>query len=242
MSRQPRLVIPGQPLHIIQRGNNRMPLFLGNEDFNLCSMLLHGVSERERCAIHAYVLMGNHLHLLATPKDKQSLARMMQSVGLTYARYFNHRYERTGTVFEGRYRSTTIQSERYFFECSRYIELNPVRASIVNNPGDYRWSSFASNVGTKTDALVTPHSLFHSLGNSVVERRATYLALFDVAIDPAIIDSIREATNAGTDVSAAALRKRPKKKRNWLRPTFSHGGDRRGTDYREFVADNADRL
>ena len=229
-------------MHIIQRGNNRMSLFLNDEDFSMCALLLRESSEREGCAIHSYALMGNHWHLLTTPERPNSPARMMQSVGFRYARYFNFRYERTGAVFEGRYRSMMIDSERYFFACSRYIELNPVRALLANHPGEYKWSSFRSNVGAKFDPMMTAHSLYHSLGDTMADRRTAYLALFDIAIDPGIVNAIREATNAGRDVSETAIGDRPRQKRTWSTGRFSRGGDRRSAKYESFVGKQVDQL
>ncbi|MEP6779395.1 MAG: transposase [Gemmatimonadaceae bacterium] len=226
----------------MQRGNNRMPLFLNDDDFANCIALLRETSQREECVIHSYALMGNHWHLLATPLRRNSAARLMQSVGFRYARYFNFRYERTGAVFEGRYRSTVITSERYFFACSRYIELNPVRALIANHPGEYKWSSFGSNGGTEFDPLVVAHPLYNALGDTVTQRRSAYLALFDVAIDSDIINAIRDATNSGGDVTKISSADGVKKNRKWTIAPTQRGGEIRGTKFQSVASNTVARL
>ena len=158
--------------------------------------LLH-TSERANCAIHAYVLMPNHAHLLVTAGDHRAPARMMQALGRTYVRYFNARHGRTGTLWEGRYHSSLIDSVRYFFQCSRYIETNPVRAGMVSEPAAYRWSSFRANADGAPDALVRRHPLYLALGRSGPERRAAYRALFDAPLPPVVLDAIRRAGNRG---------------------------------------------
>jgi putative transposase len=180
MPRRLRSILPGHTLHLIQRGNNRSASFLDDEDReHYLAALLHA-SERARCAIHAYVLMPNHSHLLVTADDALAPARMMQSLGSKYVRYFNKRHGRTGTLWEGRYRSSLIDSERYFLQCSRYIETNPVRAGMVHEPGAYRWSSFRSNAEGEPDVLVRRHPVYLALGRWSSVRREAYRALFDL--------------------------------------------------------------
>lgn len=194
MPRPHRIVVAGLPHHATQRGNNRMPIFLDDSDSIKCRELLLAASLKYECAIHHYVLMGNHLHLLATPQRATSLSRMMQSVELNYARYFNERYERTGTLWEGRFRSAVIESGRYYFTCGRYIEMNPVRALLVDHPGSYRWTSFHCNATGGADSLVTPHPLYDELGTDAQSRRMAYLALFPDHLDPETCDALRRAT------------------------------------------------
>ncbi|HEX7981548.1 MAG TPA: transposase [Gemmatimonadaceae bacterium] len=197
MPRPLRFILPGHTLHVIQRGNNRTPCFVDDEDRERYLAALRHASDRARCAIHAYVLMSNHAHLLVTAADAFAPARMMQTLGRKYVRYFNERHGRTGTLWEGRYRSGLIDSERYFLHCSRYIEMNPVRAGIVNEPGAYRWSSFRSNAQGEFDALVHPHPVYLALARGSSARRDAYRALFDTPLDWTVLDAIRRATKRG---------------------------------------------
>jgi putative transposase len=177
MARLPRLTIPGYPHHIIQRGNNRQPIFAGNADYESLLSLLEENAHKFGVAIHAYVLMSNHFHLLATPEAPQAIPQMMQAVGRRYVRYFNRIQGRSGTLWEGRYKSTLIQTERYLLACMAYIDLNPVRAGLVADPGDYPWSSHGHYVGRRHDRLVTPHPLYWELGNTPFAREAAYAEL-----------------------------------------------------------------
>ena len=174
MARLPRLTLPGYPHHIIQRGNNRQAIFADRQDYETMLALLADNARTYGVAIHAYVLMGNHFHLLATPASAEALPRMMQAVGRSYVRVFNQRYGRTGTLWEGRYRSTLIQSERYLLACMAYIDLNPVRAGVAAQPSDWPWSSHAHYLGLRNDCIVTPHTLYWALGNTPFAREAAY--------------------------------------------------------------------
>jgi len=197
MARLARLTVAGLPHHLIQRGNNRQPIFLDEFD---CARYLRELGELapvHGLAIHAYVLMPNHVHLLATPAEDAAFARLMQSLGRRYVRSFNARHRRTGTLWEGRYRSTVIESERYLLACMRYIELNPVRAGLVSEPADYRWSSHGHNVGLRIDGLVTEHALYWALGNTPFERQIAYRRLFQESQADGEIDALREATQHG---------------------------------------------
>jgi len=197
MPRPLRFVLPGHTLHIIQRGNNRSACFRDDEDRDRYLSALRDASERAHCAIHAYVLMSNHSHLLVTAGEGRSPARMMQSLGGKYIHYYNKRYGRTGTLWEGRYRASLIDSERYFLVCSRYIELNPVRAGIVREPAGYRWSSFRSNANGCPDPLVRRHPVYLALGRGWAKQREAYRALFDTPLALPTLDAIRRATNSG---------------------------------------------
>jgi putative transposase len=177
MARLPRLTVPGYPHHIIQRGNNRQAVFADAADYELLLELLEEQSRRHSVAIHAYVLMSNHFHLLGTPETEQGIPLMMQSVGRTYVRRFNQRHGRSGTLWEGRYKSTLIQAERYLLACMVYIDLNPVRAGMVAEPADYPWSSHHHYIGRQPDRLVTPHPLYWELGNTPFSRDAAYAEL-----------------------------------------------------------------
>jgi len=195
MARLPRLFLPGQPIHAIQRGNNREPIFAAEEDYRYYLECLGKAAGEQGLAIHAYVLMTNHAHLLATPDSEDSLSKAMQSVGRRYVQYFNHTYQRTGTLWEGRYKSTLIQSSRYLLTCMRYIELNPVRADMVGHPADYPWSSYCANAQGEENALLTPHALYRRLGPTPVARQTAYRQLFRAQIPRDELEAIRNATN-----------------------------------------------
>jgi putative transposase len=182
MARLARLTLPGHPHHVIQRGNNRQPIFASPADYQMMLELLDENARKFGVAIHAYVLMGNHFHLLATPQTAQSLPQMMQAVGRRYVRYFNDTQKRTGTLWEGRYKSTVIQTERYLLACMAYIDLNPVRAGIVVQARDYPWSSHVHYIGLRTDKLITPHPQVWELGNTPFAREAAYADMVQAGI------------------------------------------------------------
>ena len=232
MARRPRLVVPGFPLHIIQRGNNRTATFHRPDDFACYRETLFAASQRYECAIHAYVLMPNHVHLLITAKDARGPSRMMQAVGRRFVRYVNTRYTRTGTLWEGRFWSSVVSSERYFLACSRYIELNPVRARMVDLPGEYRWSSYGHNALGVADRLITPFALYEELGARPTDRVAAYRALFDDPLTQETLDTIRDATKTKGIVGDDAFRSLVEERlhRSLIRPP--RGGDRRSTAYR----------
>jgi putative transposase len=195
MARQPRFFVKGQPLHVIQRGNNRAEIFRDASDCRFFLQCLCDAIHRHDVRIHAYVLMTNHLHLLATPGKPQSLPGTMQAVGRRYVQHYNTRHQRTGTLWEGRYRATLIDSEQYLLTCMRYIELNPVRAGLVGHPGEHCWSSYSANAEARIDLLVTPHDVYQRLSPSPEGRTEAYLALFQTALPDGEIDAVRYATN-----------------------------------------------
>ena len=172
MPRRARLSIPGIPWHIIQRGNNRSACFCAEEDYRRYLDTLGTLAPKYGCAVHAYVLMTNHVHLLLTPERADSAALLMKHLGQRYVQYVNRSYRRSGTLWEGRFRSCLTQSEDYVLACYRYIELNPVRASMVAHPRDYRWSSYRANAEGLADSLITPHIEYLRLGADPQERRA----------------------------------------------------------------------
>ncbi|WP_298212786.1 transposase [Acidovorax sp.] len=182
MARLPRLTLPGHLHHVIQRGNNRQPIFQDGEDFEAMLGLLADNALRHGVAVHAYVLMDNHFHLLVTPSAPEALPQMMQAVGRRYVQYFNRRHGRTGTLWEGRYRSTVLQPDKYLLPCMVYLDLNPVRAGLVANTADYPWSSHAHWRGVRNDRLLTPHALYWALGNTPFAREAAYAALVQTGI------------------------------------------------------------
>lgn len=197
MARLPRYCLPGLPQHVIQRGNNRSTLFAAEADYRFFINCLRDACNRHKSRVHAYVLMTNHVHLLMTPDRENAIGKVMQSVGRRYVQYFNYTYRRTGTLWEGRYRATPIESERYLLTCSHYIELNPVRAQVVANPGDYHWSSYGHNALGRADRLVTAHAQYLALGLDDVERQANYRSLFQNVVDESAVEDIRHATNKG---------------------------------------------
>jgi putative transposase len=182
MARLPRLTLPGHPHHVIQRGNNRQVIFATAADRQMMLDLLDENARKFAVAIHAYVLMDNHFHLLATPQTLDGLPQMMQAVGRRYVRYFNDSQQRSGTLWEGRYKSTLIQTERYLLACMAYIDLNPVRAGMVAQARDYPWSSHGHYIGLRTDKLLTPHPLVWALGNTPFAREAAYAELVQAGI------------------------------------------------------------
>ena len=195
MPRLTRFWSPDHPLHVIHRGNNRVAIFRDDIDRGYYFRLLAGASREHGCAIHAYVMMPNHVHLLTSPSASTSLPRTMQSLGRSYVQHFNRRHERTGTLWEGRYRGTLIDTDAYLLACMRYIELNPVRAGIVSDPAGFRWSSFRCNALAANDDVVTPHALFIGLGDSEGTRCGAYRRLFERRLPFSTIEEIREATN-----------------------------------------------
>ena len=195
MARQPRFFAPGEAQHAIQRGNNREPVFVAEDDYRFYLDCLRKAAKAYGLSIHAYVLMTNHVHLLVTPDHEASLPQTLQSIGRRYVQYFNYTYRRTGTLWEGRCRATVIDSERYLLTCMRYIELNPVRAGRVAHPVNYPWSSFAANAQGETDAVLTPHELYYRLGRSSGERQAHYRKLFRAQLPKADVEAIRDSTN-----------------------------------------------
>ena len=208
MARQPRIDLAGIAQHLIQRGNNRQACFFTDDDRRHYLKWLHEAAGKYGGFVHAYVLMTNHVHLLATGAEKGALGQMMQSLGRRYVRYANSRYRRTGTLWEGRYRSSLIESDRYLLACYRYIELNPVRAGIVTLPGKFRWSSFNRNAYGRKDGLITPHATYLSLGKTDAARFAAYRRLFQDAIDSNDIDTIRDHVNQGKVLGSDMFRNR----------------------------------
>lgn len=195
MPRRARLSIPGIPWHIIQRGNNRSVCFFAENDFSFYLHYLEEFATKFGCAVHAYVLMTNHVHLLLTPQQPDSASLLMKHLGQRYVQYINRTYKRSGTLWEGRFRSCLAQSEGYVLACYRYIELNPVRAAMVNRPQDYRWSSYHANALGKPNSLITSHDEYLRLALGESERLEVYRALFKANLDEEMMVQIRRATN-----------------------------------------------
>ena len=193
MARQPRLDLPGITQHVIQRGNDRQPCFGAEDDYRFYLHELGEAARRFACALHAYVLMTNHAHLLVTPAERGAVSRMMQALGRRYVGRFNARYQRTGTLWEGRFKAALVDSDGYVLTCYRYIELNPVRAGMVLSPALYPWSSFRHNALGEEDPRITPHPSYLALGAGALGR-AAYRAMFAEILDVQDLDEIRQHT------------------------------------------------
>jgi len=233
MARLPRNVVAGQALHIIQRGNNRQAVFFSEADYRFYYECLSEAAERYGCAVHAYVFMTNHVHLLLTPRTEAVPSRLMQSVGRHFVRYINATCRRTGTLWEGRYKSAIIDSERYLMTCARYIELNPVRAGMVGHPAEYRWSSYRHNALQGGDALIRAHGLYLGLGDDDLERRRNYAALFAGHIDAAEIAAIRAMTQKDSVLGNDRFREQIAQVLQRRVAKHAHGGDRKSERFRE---------
>lgn len=197
MARLPRLVVPEQAHHLIQRGHNRQNVFRDDQDRRKYLETLREVASIHGVAVHAYVLMDDHVHLLATPETSEGLSRMMQAQGRRFVAWFNKRHGHVGTLWEGRFRATVIESERYLLTCMRYIDMNPVRAGLVGQCREYAWSSHAHYIGARTDPLITEHPLFWALGNTPFERDAAYKELFATDISPSDLTALTESALKG---------------------------------------------
>lgn len=193
-------------MHLIQRGHNRAACFWDDTDRLVYLSLLHDLLRQAACALHAYVLMTNHVHMLLTPENADSCATLMRNLGQRYVQYVNRRYERSGTLWEGRYRSCLVESAEYVLACHRYIELNPVRAGMVTSASAYRWSSHCGNAGTTDNKLLSAHSEYLALSNNEQHRRTAYCGLFEGGDDPAFLKEIREATNGGLPLVGEKLK------------------------------------
>ena len=193
MPRRPRIHINGLPLHIVQRGHNRSACFFAEEDRLTYLNWLHEALQRERCKLHAYVLMTNHVHLLMAPEQADAVSRVMISVGRRYVQRINRTYGRTGTLWDSRYKSSLVQTQRYLLCCQRYIELNPVRAGMVSAPTDYPWSSYRANALGQTNPLLTPHEEYLALGTDDQSRCAAYRDLFSSESEAVPIADLRMA-------------------------------------------------
>ena len=208
MARLARLYVPDQPQHVILRGIDRHSAFGDDEDYLLFMDSLKTAARDYRLAVHAYALMPSGVRLLATPADEASLPKTMQAVGRRYVAHFNRRYGRRGTLWEGRYRATVFESERYFLLCSRYVELHPVLTHQVSSPEQYRWSSYAHHVGLTVDPLITDHLLYWTLGNTPFERQRIYRELCEQPLDEKAIAELRDATLKGWVLGSDAYRER----------------------------------
>ena len=195
MPRRPRVTLPNIPLHLIQRGNNRQVCFIADEDYRFYLDWLVEYAGETGCRVHAYVLMTNHVHLLVSPPHGGAVGKMMKALGQRYVQYVNRNYQRSGTLWEGRYRSCLTQTESYLLACQRYIELNPVRAGMVAHPAEYRWSSYRANAQGESNSLIVTHEVYKALAQDAESRQAAYRELFRYELEPGLVDEIRKATN-----------------------------------------------
>lgn len=209
MPRKPRFLLPDVPTHIVQRGHSRGPVFFENDDYVAYLHWVEEAADRCDCEIHAYVLMTNHIHLLITPKDKQGVSQMMQHIGRRYTPYLRHQWKYLGG---GRFKSSLIHDDEYLLTCMRYIELNPIRANMVKNPAQYRWSSYRCNAQGKNNPLILPHALYQSLGKTKHERCESYKSVFKAHIDPDDLKDIRASLQTGTPLGNELFKEKIEKK------------------------------
>ena len=232
MARKPRLYLPGYPHHVIQRGNNREACFYDESDYKVYLDALKQSSIKYGVSIHAFVLMTNHVHLLVTPCDEKGLGLMMQSIGRKYVGYFNHTYDRTGTLWEGRYKSTIVDSEKYLLTVSRYIELNPVRAEMVEHACEYPWSSYHGNALDKNISLLTPHQIYLQLGKNDAERKHTYRSMFNGCMSPKTVEEINEAVSKGWVLGDSYFKQQIEDKAGRRLSPINRGGDRKSKSFK----------
>jgi len=233
MARLPRIVVPNQPLHIMHRGNNRQDIFESEEDLTRMKEDIEHSLLKSGCSLHAYVIMTNHLHLLVTPKDREQLTVFMQSMANRYVRYFNAKKKRTGTIWEGRFKSCLVDSEHYLFALYKYIEMNPVRAGMVLDPVDYKWSSYAHNALGKVDSLISEHLLYKALGDDLPIRSKSYQKIFynlDIAKEENLI---MEATLRGEVYGTNGFHRKISQLISRTTKLATHGGDRKSDVYKD---------
>jgi putative transposase len=208
MSRRPRFCPPGYPIHVIHRGNDRRPIFTSDSDMAAYAHWLSDGARKYEVQVHAWVFMTNHVHLLLTPRDPGAVSAIMQFVGRLYVRRFNRRYTRTGTLFEGRFKSSVVEEDRYLLACLRYIELNPLRAGLAADPAEYRWSSHRCHVFGQEAEMWSPHPTYEALGPTAAIRRARYRALCESALPMESVARIRQTANAGLVLGSEDFRRR----------------------------------
>ncbi|WP_295430162.1 transposase [uncultured Thiodictyon sp.] len=236
MARLPRFILPGFPQHVLQRGNNRRQILFREEDYWFLWEKIGTAAEKFECSIHAYCLMPNHFHLLLTPLHEDGIGKLMQYVGRCYVQYFNSGNDRTGTLWDGRYRATLLDPADWMIPVSRYVEGNPVRAGLVSTPADYAWSSFAANATGAPDRLVTASADYERLGRGPKTRQAAYAKGFAAPLDEARLTRIRDATNKAWVLGDAAFCAIVEERLNRRTSPRARGGDRRSAAYRMAAA------
>ena len=233
MARRRRLYVPGVAHHIIQRGNNREACFYEESDYKAYLALLKENADKHKVAVHAFVLMTNHVHLLCTPNNEIGNSRLLQSVGRRYVQLFNSKYGRTGTLWEGRFKSTLVQSEKYLLNVYRYIELNPVRAGMVKQASEHPWSSYRCNAMGKNLKVIAPHAEYLNLGLTDEKRQEAYRALFRGHVPEATIKEIRDGTNKARIIGDGRFRQEITIKAGLRTTPFKRGGDRKSTRFQD---------
>lgn len=233
MVRPLRYTIPGVPLHVYQRGNNRTACFANEGDYSFYLRKLEKAAAKYEVAVHNYVLMTNHIHLLVTPDTASGVSSMMQSLGASYVLFFNRKHERTGTLWEGRFKASLIESESYFFTVSRYIESNPVRAGMVSDPALHPWSSFMANAHGLEMPMLTPHPLYLQLGRDSEACRTRYHALFADALSEAELKEVRGALARGNVLGDSVFKERIATRLGIEQPRYKNGGDRRSIRFKK---------
>ncbi len=198
MPRKRRFYLPGVPVHAFQRGYNRQPIFFDDQDYLAYLRFLKASADALGCLVHAYVLMTNHVHLLVTPKAENDVSLLFQNIGRHFVPYINKTYQRSGSLWEGRHKGNILESEDYFLICMRYIEMNPVRAGMVEHPAQYRWSSYAANAQGVDNAIIQPHQLYVGLDTTPEARQTAYRALFATSIHSDELELIRASLHSGT--------------------------------------------
>lgn len=206
MPRRLRLSLAGLPQHVVQRGNNRQPCFFAEDDYRFYLHWLRLGAERYGCEIHAYALMTNHVHVLVTPKSPNAVSRLMQSIGRRYVQYVNRTYRRSGTLWEGRFKASLVNAEEYLLLCYRYIELNPVRAGMVQDPSEYVWSSYRWHGLGEANTLIKDHALYLEMGPESALRQQAYRALFRAQLDNEALAEIRKSTQQGLPLGGERFR------------------------------------
>lgn len=221
------------PQHVVQRGNNKLITFVTEDDYRVYLDKLKHYGQVYSVQIHAFVLMTNHVHLLMTPTTEKGISQLMQSLGRYYVRYFNQVYKRTGTLWEGRYKSTLVDSENYFLLVSRYIELNPVRANMVDHPAEYPWSSYQHNSLGKPIELITEHDSYLGLGSSNEKRQANYRSLFDTEIPTKSLEEIQHATNKAWVLGNDKFKQQVEELSGRRATPAPRGGDRKSVKFKQ---------
>ncbi|CAA0104398.1 Uncharacterised protein [BD1-7 clade bacterium] len=235
MTLLPRPNLPGIPQHVVQRGNNRQVCFFADEDYAVYLDRLHHYAKEHDVSVHAFVLMTNHVHLLLTRSSPDGVSRLMQSLGRYYVRYINTTYQRSGTLWEGRYKLSLLESDRYLFAVYRYIEMNPVRALMVEKPDDYRWSSYHHNALGKPIALVTEHRLYLALASEPIQRQIAYRAMFDLVLVESDLGLIRSSINRGLILGDERFKQQIEAALQRRVQPGQHGGDRKSERFLEEV-------
>ncbi len=195
MDNKPRFAVPGVPQHVVQRGRDCAPCFSHESDYSFFLDCARDAAVQHLCAVHAYVLMRDHVHFLVTPASAEGITHFMRQLRRRYAVYYDGVRGNAGVPWEGRFRASLVEARAFLLTCYRYVELNPVRVGLVDHPGSYRWSSYMGNAFGRPDPVITPHSLYLELGSSEYRRQCAYRSLFQAPFDDGELRRIRAALN-----------------------------------------------